>query len=587
MPNLIFSGSYSPPAATNVSLNFLAGALPSIMIGAFTTDDIGFSGDVTALGLGINGFFSTDDVLLVGIAEMRLPAEIIGEFTVDDVSISGGFEQVIPTLTKKNQDTLLIEINYVTGNSSGVDYFSNNGYTTTSTDSTDANRHYLDLIFDDPYIISGFNDPLTVGNLKMRNNGELDSYMTNRSAEGQQISIFCGYSTNQRSEFKPVFIGLIKSMRFVNDEVTVVITDNKELLNADIQKVLYPETKDNNFGIDGKPIPLLFGECFNVEPILVDTNKYEYHWGSVPPDPIIMRDSGVNFSAALTVDDAGVGNFTVDEEPIGTFTGNLRGYIFEPYSPTLTSVFKDIATTVYAGASFDTASFAAFESRNNPKVGVYLTEKTNAIQLLDELLACVRATWFFNAVGDIEIAQIDPISQSFGGGIIGGAAPSITIESYFVISITLETDDTYPVCYQIKMGANRNWTKQEASSMNSMLSATTKRKYKNDYESWQTLNHPSIQLKYPYALLKSIDNSYLTDSTDVRAELTKRMILHERPRYLMKVKCSGYESLSNSNSIKLGDTIRVNSKRYGAKNGFVTKYTRHFLSGIYDLEVLV
>ena len=479
---------------------------------------------------------------------------------------------------------VLVEMAYVIVSSSttGVEYFSNTGYLTSASDSIEPNRYYQNLLTGDPLISKGFNEPLTIGNLKFKNNGELDKYMTSRYADGQTITLSIGQRDFTRSQFVQVFTGLVKTLHFSGDELTVVISDNKELLNMDVQPILYAETTTNPNA--GKPVPLLFGECFNVEPLKIDVYTYEYHWGSVPSGAINMRDTGAAFTYSITPNGYS-GAFDVSQDPKGTFTGDLKGYVFgSTYDAKLTTVFKDIATYVYAGASFDSASFAYFEavSTRNPTVGIYLTEKTNAVQLLDELMACVRGTWFFNEVGDIQIAQLD-------GYVLDGTATTNTvISSYHILSISLETSDQYPVCYEAKMGCKKNWTKQDPSTLVDIsLTAADKIKFKSDYQIIKTYKLASVKTAYPHAISKTIDLSYLTTGSQVLIEVTNRVALQKKPRFLLKVKCTGYQQTTVTGLLKLGELITVNSSRYGSKKGLITKISHYLASGTYDIELLV
>jgi hypothetical protein len=96
-----------------------------------------------------------------------------------------------------------------------------------------------------------------------------------------------------------------------------------------------------------------------------------------------------------------------------------------------------------------------------------------------------------------------------------------------------------------------------------------------------------VAQNYPMAGMKTIDNSYLTNLSQAKDEARAWLDLYKQPRFLMRVKCTGYWVLNGSREIRLGAAIKINSKRYGTKTGIVTKFTQHFVSGIYELEVLI
>lgn len=738
--------------------------------------------------------------------------------------------------------TVLIELDYLENGEIQTAYFSNNGYTTKANDS-EPNRHYLGIVSDDVFITYGFSEPLTVGNLKLGNaGGELDSFMTQRIVQMQSVQIFEGLYSLPRSSFTPVFSGLAKSIRFTDDSAEIVLTDNKEFLNRDLQLDFYGEETPE---LEGKPTPLLFGECFNVTPVLVDTlpvlvsgdeyvfnNYYEFHVGNqTGMVEIKMRDNGKEYTAPIEFEPR-TGSFVAGETPYGTFTGDFKGSDDAElgFSVKLTRVFKDIVQFADLGlAEFDEPSFQKIASRQDPRVGVYLTEKINAVQLLDELLKNIRATWFFNEEGKIELAQLQALTQTsqaitttqtireevaveetvfeefgevvffdgrtirgafdftvddsiaarnlgmncciefwfygtqdlidiknmailgfvsdsssalwdfdwrvaslgngklaifkginnqngynifstaenaiiqnewnyvkisgdgmFVNGImnpygtnfygfhsnllqntagfrlrIGGAwqyydfginnfvdtsstcrvkqiritsgtsrtqepnpptsplapipyieesqvtytnwlprtittteivtttfepeggEPNLVVESYSILEISLQTHDEYVVCNQVKMGVKKNYTQQDEASLSELLTPQEKKKYKDDYQSYAVVKDDFVAQNYPMAGMKTIDNSYLTNLSQAKNEARAWLDLYKQPRFLMIVKCTGYWVLNGSREIRLGSAIKVNSKRYGTKVGIVTKFTQHFVSGIYELEVLI
>ena len=772
-------------------------------IGDITLDDITVVGSAVTTKLGTANI-TLDDITVVGKGFKKSSGT--ANITLDDITVVGTAIKGKPYLKQPLAGhTILIELNYRENNVQKTDYFSNNGYTTTPTDEP-PNIHYLEVIIDDPFIVMGFDEPLTVGNLKLKNSdGFLDSYMLNRIVQGQVITLFDGYTTIARAEFNQVFTGKVKGVHFDDDVVTILLTDNKEKLNRDIQPNVYPDTTSSvnssgnlienkyNDTNAGKPKPLLFGECFNITPIQIDNEVYQFNDGSSAIKTIVMRDKGAQYISSI-VANTDEGTFTITNHPDGDFTGDFSYATNDSgKNKQLTSVIKNIITHVDEYAEFDDISFSEFELAGNPDVGIYLTDKQNAIALLDELLSNVRATWFYNEIGKIELAQLSPprentitttktegkviffdatertfsgstsysnitvphtiglsniaaadfcIEMLFkpntgagystlvqyqsavdyspfgsmydwnimfnGAGISVGVSvnlnlflegwegvipasygwswasansanigewnhlkisksgwylngvpftdwmsdllskrvtasgntegyvlqagrlfngkikeiritqdsdrvgeildlttpltntpftttttvivpkkePSLVIEPYLILSISLQTHDAYEVCRSVKMGVQKNWTVQSASSLSSIVESALKKAYKSDYARWYKKNIPNDN-NYPLSLVKSIDNSYLTNMGDVINEVYERAELHRKPRFLMKVKCTGYWVFNNRKELRLGSLVKVVSARHGEKIGIVTKYTYHFISGINEIEVLV
>ena len=113
---------------------------------------------------------------------------------------------VIPTISKNR--TVLVEFTYISNSVVYTERLSNNGYTTASNDSTNSNKHFKGLLIGDPFMSCGFDEPLGIGNLKLKNMGELDKFMTDCAAEGRDIYIYTGNQSQDCSEFTQIFKGI-------------------------------------------------------------------------------------------------------------------------------------------------------------------------------------------------------------------------------------------------------------------------------------------------------------------------------------------------------------------------------------------
>lgn len=469
---------------------------------------------------------------------------------------------------------VLVEFEYSESGFTGYDFYSNTGYTSSFEDEVIPNRHYKSAILEDPFMSYSFKDSLTIGGLKLTNNGELDAYMQTRITDGRKIKIYVGSSDLSLAQFMQVFVGTIKKFRFADNAVEIILSDQKEKLNKEIQSTLFPDTEDYPAGIRKTIMPICLGSPFNISPIMIDNvgETFQFHDKTLSSTSVFSRDKGV--SSANTGDFTD-GKFTLTTTPVGAVTASI---IRDSTLNNLAYVFKSIVTRVYPKAVFndDTLTYPFFKSYSKD-IGIFLTEKTNTVQLLDEMLNQVRACWFFNSAGAIEIAQLD----------VPKTTPDFTIEPYHIVSISIASNDDYELAHTVKMGYMKNWTVQKLADLPELdtISKEQKAALGRDYLGYSQAVNDGMQATYPSAILKEIENSYLIHANEAQTEAQEWATICSVPRFTISVKCTNYEGQDGTRQIRLGDTIQVTSIRYGIKKGVVTKITQHFASGIHELEL--
>lgn len=218
-----------------------------------------------------------------------------------------------------------VDVKQFVGGSVVTRYLSNTGYVTSATD-TPANTIYL------PYISGGvkFTESLSVdgsfslsyGDIELNNtSGNLDSWISDYWAN-RRIRVYIGDRTWVRDDFWLIFDGV----------VTGVDTRKRETLNLKLgdklQRLNYPMTEAKLGGATSnadKLVPLCFGECHNVEPLLADPATHEYivHNGTIE-DIIEVRDNGV----PVTVTEIpATGRFRLSSSPAGQITASVQGAV--------------------------------------------------------------------------------------------------------------------------------------------------------------------------------------------------------------------------------------------------------------------
>ena len=130
--------------------------------------------------------------------------------------------------------------------------------------------------------------------------------------------------------FGLMFDGIIEDLQARDRNVlNLVIRDKLQRLNTPVTETLLvaaPANKD-------RLIPVLLGECHNIEPLLTNpaTLEYQVH-GSAMEDFIEVRDNGVVVSVTESVS---TGKFTLSAALKGTITCSAQGDKPSTYSNTV------------------------------------------------------------------------------------------------------------------------------------------------------------------------------------------------------------------------------------------------------------
>lgn len=219
---------------------------------------------------------------------------------------------------------VLVEVSVkLAGGSIVTRYLSNTVYVTTPTD-TPANTMYA------ARIVGGINytrsmsldgsASLSYGDIELSNSdGLMDSWVDDYWAN-RPFSIYLGDASWPRSDFRKVFSGITTGIDMrKRDRVNITISDVLQRLNNPVT-----ETKLGGSSTRADTLlPLCFGECHNISPVLVDSAVNEYMVHNGPIENIIeVRDNGVPVSFTQF---PATGKFRLAAAPAGTITASVQG----------------------------------------------------------------------------------------------------------------------------------------------------------------------------------------------------------------------------------------------------------------------
>lgn len=137
---------------------------------------------------------------------------------------------------------------------------------------------------------------LSIGSLVLNNaTGALDSWLL-LNIDGQRVRIRHGAPDWPQERFRTAFTCIAESISSADaSTITVRLRAPDYGANGQIQSHLIGGSGPNA----NKPIPLAYGEVFNVEPLLTDAATLEYQWhDGVVQSVDAVRDSGIDFQTA-------------------------------------------------------------------------------------------------------------------------------------------------------------------------------------------------------------------------------------------------------------------------------------------------
>lgn len=433
-------------------------------------------------------------------------------------------------------------------------YLSTAGYMTSATD-TPASTLYMPIItggakFTETLSLDGAAS-ISVGDLELDNlNGEQDSWIDDIWAN-RSIKMYVGDVSWPRADFRLILDGLVAKLDVKSrQKINITISDKMQRLNSPVTEAKLGGSTAN----EDRLIPLCFGECSNIEPLLVDAtvNEFQVHNGPIE-DIVEVRDNGVpvSFTKFLST-----GKFRLAAQPYGQITCTVQGD--KPsgvYANDIGAIIKRIATaygnadTRLLSGEINTASFTAFSATNMQPVGLYMKDRMNVIEALTKLANSVGARVFFDRSGLLSIVQIS-LPRSDTGTVV--TADDIADRSLLISYMP-------PVQAAVMLGYCKNWTVQQtlAAGLKGKIAAY----YRKD---WLTVTRTNltVQANYKTYVEPLMQETLLLVKTDAINEAVRRRILWNTQRKVFKYTGMPWLLLE-----PIGSTQTIQNSRFGLSAG--------------------
>ena len=474
-------------------------------------------------------------------------------------------------LKKGGRYTLLVEVDTTVPR-----YLSTVAYTTLPTDSP-ANRVYSPVVsggvaFTETLPLDG-SATLSVGDIELNNDdGLLDSWLDDVWVN-KPIRIYIGDVSWVRADFRLIFTGIVANINSrAANRLNISLRDKLQRLNTPVSETLLGGTTSNK----DRLIPLCFGEVHNVEPLLVDpaTLKYKVH-GSAIERLIEVRDNGVPVSVNESLID---GTFTLVAQQAGTITCSVQGDKPTTYSNSIADTITRLVTEYgkvsdrLTTADIDSAQFAAFNAAHPQPVGVYLNDRSNVIEVCQQLASSVGAQISMSREGLLRLLKIT---------LPATGTPLVVTPSDYVAK-SLEIKERVDVKAAIKVGYCKNYTTQ--TGLNTGLPASHKDLFMQEYLS-VTAKNQSVADTYKLNTEPVQTDTLLLTESDATAEANRLLTLWQQPRTVYKF--VGYSHLL---TVSLGQALTLVSPRFGlseGKTGIVVGIQSDWVSRRVTIEVLI
>ncbi len=456
-------------------------------------------------------------------------------------------------------------------------YLSNVPYTTSAAD-TPANTGYSSCItggvnFSEGISLEG-SPNIGFGDIEIDNlGGQRDTWLQYVWAN-KAITVYIGDARWPKNDFRTIFQGRISGISARGrDVINLILVDKLQVLNVPISEATLGGATENKDSL----IPLTFGECFNVEALLVDPTMLEYQVNNgAIIDIIEVRDNGapVPFTKFNST-----GKFRLVQQAAGKVTASVQG-VHGDSTNNIATIVQTLITTSgptisrLTASDIDTANFSVFSAANTQPVGAYYSEKVNLLEAVQALANSVGASIVMNSEGKLRLVKLD----------LTGLAPLHYITNIDMVSSGIEVSDIPDVLGSIKVGYCKNWSATTADGLAGGLNISSIPIFERE---WLTVTSSNQTTLNTYSISKEADqiDTLLLKSTDATSEASRRLALWGTPRMILNITC-----LSHMLLCEVGDPINIIHNRFGlsaGKTGLIINVSRDWTSGRVTLGVLV
>lgn len=419
---------------------------------------------------------------------------------------------------------------------------------------TPANTIYTDTLLDAPDFSAQLSELFmgrslpSYGDLRVLNyNGDYDAWLED-GWDGRAITLKHGAPDWNVPDFRPVLTGVVADIDApARDVISFKLRDKTHLFDVPVQTTLIGGSTANK----DMPVPLCFGQCFNVEPVLTvaASHTYQVHDGQIEAITDV-RDNGV--TVAYTPDLA-AGTFTLAAPPAGRVTADVKGA--KPsgsYLTTCADLVQHLAIhrAGLATADLDTASFTALNVSCAQTLGLYIRERRNLIDVVDDLVTSIGGFWTFTRAGLLRLGRLEA----------PGGTPDLTLIADDIEEASIAMVARRLPRASVRLGYAKNWTPQDPDALAGAVSEANRALYAAPYSVAKATN--SVSTKHLLAPNPDVAETLIVDATEAATEATRRAALAAVVRTTVRL-----TTYAQALSANLGDVVDLTHPRFGYSAG--------------------
>jgi len=359
---------------------------------------------------------------------------------------------------------------------------------------------------------------LSGGDIELDNgDGALDGWLLD-VWRNRAIKAWAGDPSWPRADFRLVFDGIVADIgSSARDSINLSLRDKLQRLDTPIAEVKLGGTTPNKDAI----LPIPFGECHNVTPLLTDPVTLEYGFLGAVESSFEVRTNGKPIAVALN-DQAGRFNLTTPPYS-AAITVSVQGDKGGGYAPRIAPLVQRIATAYgkaadrFTLADLDLDNLAAFDAAHPQLVGLYVADRTNQAQAIQQLAASVGAQALMSRTGQLRLVQI----------ALPAAGVPVQIGPEHMKLDSLRPVQRLPVVAAVKIAFDRNYTVQ--ASLTTSIPPAHADLYATE---WLTETAVDAVVKARYRLTDDPPQieTCLKTNADAQAEAARRLALNKVQR---------------------------------------------------------
>lgn len=482
-------------------------------------------------------------------------------------------------------------------------YLSTMGYVTTTADVTYNPIINNSIQISESLDISGNSSGLSYGDLEVNNpSGELDSWLdhTKYIWVNKSINIYygdprwvCADIASIRTTFKLIFSGVVadidsRSRTLIN----IKLRDKLERLNTPItENVLGVQAGKVQGQLENEESikPLVFGEVFNMQPLLMDPTNFKFMFNDGLAEGIIeVRDNGVPLSAYTT--NLTEGTFILTYPVAGTCTASVQGVrntinlatgalVNNSYVNNIATIIALIVTeygkvaTRFTADDLDLSNLSDFSIANTQKVGIVISDRENVLNVCQRLASSIGAQLYVNRLGKLQLLKIG----------VPTLDDTVYITDNDILHASLSINNKLEVVAATSINYCINWSPQPG-----LITGIPEQHKLNFSKEWldpKIKDDATTKSRYSLDSLPVPKDTLLIRDVDALAEATRLTEYYKVPRIVYK-----FTGTSKLLSLKLGQAVVLTHSRFNlsqGKTGQVIKLSPNWLNGNVEVEVLV